>query len=449
MLKLIYYENHLNKTVSFEQFTFIFSHFCNYVNSNGEIIEISDKNSVLFGLCDFYGKELITDINEQENVIDFLYIDKNNSEDLQDTLFFALNRLSNDGMICIKNEILSEECIVKLNNECFCIENKFGYVIVKHKELYLYNIADLIKEIENGASYYILGGGVGDILLSLSQLQEQQSVDLVICWPFVSHYPAKSYKFIEEQPYINSVKFVDFNELLSYVKQNGGEYHYDILHAQFMAFWFNERYNRKVFDPYYNACHLEVKPRMLNLNPLMSIKLPQKAINWASNIIKVLDVNKKINLILPYSWSSPKNTESWLKWKEMREFCPGRISSAKAWQGWHDLLTFLPNLVSDSNFVFVGLDWDSKPYNKPDNVLDLVDKIPNISCLFALAECANAIFSTINSMGIFCVGQQKNVYIFEINSRTEVWYHVLPREVIMPYEMTYNQFIKLKIGGIR
>lgn len=414
MIKLLYYETKANKLMMYEQFVYLVSLLSYHLNISNDIIEISDIN-IISQLCVFLGKKECNKIDS--DAVSFLYVDDASVENIESVINHYIDKLQNNGLIYINNCLLSNEYIELLENRSFEIKYNFGCSIISRREK-KNDITQVLDKINTDSLYYLIGMGIGDTLLGLSMIQHNHYAKVnVIVLQWLEKY---CFDFVKEQPYIDNIYIINHNNLLDYINKNNGKCDTDFMYIENMCNWYNEYYGKKIFDGKYSG------PSLYNANEnsklLKPVFLPQKSINWAENILQTLDRHKKIYLILPYSWTSLKDTQ--------------------AWQGWHNFLTFFPSSVPDATCVFIGTDWDTSIYKKTDNIIDLVDKTPDVSCLYALAKYADIVFTTMNSMSVYCISKQYCTYMFESIFGSKFWYPMfnIPTTKIIPYSFTYSQF---------
>ena len=113
------------------------------------------------------------------------------------------------------------------------------------------------------------------------------------------------------------------------------------------------------------------------------LDLPEEARTWARDIVQSLP--RPIFVVQPFSINTNALVEHWPYWNEL-------------------LMWFAHD--SDKQFIICGAGWDASRFNGINNVIPMVNKTPTMYHVFALAELADGVISTSNSLGHFCVSQR-------------------------------------------
>ena len=113
-----------------------------------------------------------------------------------------------------------------------------------------------------------------------------------------------------------------------------------------------------------------------------NLKIPEEAKLWATEATK--HIKRPWYVVQPYSINTNNINMHWPFW-----------GSYLAW------------LLEDRSktFLMCGTQWDSSIFKNMNRVVNLVDKTPTICHMFALAQLADGVITTSNSLAHFCAAQ--------------------------------------------
>jgi len=131
-----------------------------------------------------------------------------------------------------------------------------------------------------------------------------------------------------------------------------------------------------------------------------NLNLPEDVRLWAKQIMDSLP--RPCIIVQPYSFRTNPLTGHWPYWSELLNWIL------------HDF---------GKHYVLVGHGWDDSKYHGMSNITCMVGKTPSMMHVFALAELADAIITTSNSLGHFCVSQRlKTAVCAARGSSDPKWY---------------------------
>lgn len=135
------------------------------------------------------------------------------------------------------------------------------------------------------------------------------------------------------------------------------------------------------------------------------LKLPRECEAWAGDVIRHLP--RPVYVLHPYSVNT------------------NRLEAH--WPHWVDYMNWLAHDQS-KHYLTCGVNWSDASFAKLSNVTRLVGKTPTVMHLFALADRADAVITTSNSVAHYCAANERRAVVLSVerNSEpTEYFKHVL------------------------
>jgi hypothetical protein len=113
-----------------------------------------------------------------------------------------------------------------------------------------------------------------------------------------------------------------------------------------------------------------------------NLNLPQEAKDWAANVC--VNIPRPFYLLQPYSINTVNRQAHWPHW-------------------WEYILWIIRD--QEKTFVTIGKEWDDSPLETFNNIVRLTNQTPTMNHVFALAELADGVITTSNSLAHFCAAQ--------------------------------------------
>lgn len=143
--------------------------------------------------------------------------------------------------------------------------------------------------------------------------------------------------------------------------------------------------------------------------------------------ILLSNLPKPVYLVQPYSINTNRMEHHWPFWRE--------------YIGWmlHD---------RGKHFVVCGQGWDSSWLKPRDNLTRLVNKCPSMTHVFALADAADAVISTSNSLAHYCASNDRPCIVVgteRSSEPTEYFHRVLRGQHLRLYNK-FSNFWRVCLG---
>ncbi|MBS1722336.1 MAG: hypothetical protein JSS66_04955 [Armatimonadetes bacterium] len=88
------------------------------------------------------------------------------------------------------------------------------------------------------------------------------------------------------------------------------------------------------------------------------------------------------------------------------------------WPHWHEYVRWLMHDQS-KHYVTCGVGWDDSGFQKLSNVTRLVGKTPTVMHLFALADLADGVITTSNSLAHYCAANRLRTVVLAVERNSE------------------------------
>jgi len=220
-------------------------------------------------------------------------------------------------------------------------------------------------------------GNWGDVLCSLGFYQQNVGEGGIVYYGGTEGMKA----FLEAQDFIHDVKITRHKDVAEF-------------RATMDALWTPELYNQGLLtvlgntglnpeDIIHTALNYEESTHYNKSYPIArNLNLPAEAKEWAKHVAS--NIPRPFYVIQPYSINTVNRNGHWPFW-------------------WEYMLWIIRD--KNKSFVTVGKDWDDTPFGEFSNVFRFVKQTPDMNYVFALAEEADGVITTSNSLAHFCVCQ--------------------------------------------
>lgn len=232
-----------------------------------------------------------------------------------------------------------------------------------------------MKECEQ--KYGTTIGNWGDVICSLGFFQERVKQGGIVYYGGVDGMQS----FLECQPFITDVKITRHKDVQEF--QN-----------TMRALWTPELYEQGLLTILGNtginpenvintAINFEESKNYNKNYPIArNLELPEDVKEWANRIAQ--DIPRPFYLLQPYSINTVNKEAHWPHW-------------------WEYILWIIRD--QSKTFITIGKDWDDTPLETFNNIVRFAHKTPTMCHVFALAQLADGVITTSNSLAHFCVAQ--------------------------------------------
>lgn len=221
-------------------------------------------------------------------------------------------------------------------------------------------------------------GNWGDVICSLGFFQERVEDGGIVYYGGTEGMK----EFLECQTFIKDVKMTKHKDVAEF-RQTMSSLWTPALYEQGLATMLRDT-GLQSEDIINTALNFEDSQNYESSYPIArNLELPAEAREWATRISR--DIPRPFYILQPYSINT--------------------VNMAGHWPHWWEYILWL---LRDQNKTFVtcGRNWNDLPLDALNNTVRLVNKTPTMCHVFALAELADGVITTSNSLAHFCVAQK-------------------------------------------